>query len=137
MITLQESGEMYLETILRLSQEKKIVRSIDVAQAMGFSKPSVSRAMKTLSENGYLTMDHENGSITLLEPGIEVAKTIYERHRYITRFFIHLGVSPETAEEDACRIEHVISAETFGVLKNKMDEVIAEESKADSGASAN
>ena len=122
-MTLQESGEMYLETILRLSEERKIVRSIDVAQAMGFSKPSVSRAMKNLSENGYLDIDHENGAITLLEPGLKVASTIYERHRYLQRFFEHLGVSEKTAAEDACRIEHVISAETFSVLKNRLDEM--------------
>lgn len=121
-MTLQESGEMYLETILRLSENSKIVRSIDVAQAMGFSKPSVSRAMKTLSENGYLEIDHKSGAITLLEPGLKVASTIYERHKYLTDMLQHFGVSEKTAAEDACRIEHVISPETFGVLKQKIDE---------------
>lgn len=116
-MTLHESGEMYLETILRLSGKLEIVRAIDIAQEMGFSKPSVSRAMKTLSENGYITVNPATGSVRLLEPGKEIAETIYERHQLLTEYLVRLGVDKKTAQEDACRIEHVISAESFDAIK--------------------
>ena len=117
-MTLHESGEMYLETILRLSEKYEIVRAIDIAQEMGFSKPSVSRAMKTLSSNGYITINPDTGSIRLLEPGKKIAETIYERHQLLTEYLERIGVDPETAQEDACRIEHVISEESFEAIKN-------------------
>ncbi|MBQ2118902.1 MAG: metal-dependent transcriptional regulator [Clostridia bacterium] len=113
---IQESGEMYLETILILSQKSEIVRSLDVAEYMGFSKPSVSRAVGLLKEGGYLLVA-ENGYLTLTEKGREVAEKIYERHKTLTAILVQLGVSEETAAEDACKIEHVISDETFEVIK--------------------
>lgn len=119
-MNMHESGEMYLETILRLSETNEIVRSIDVAQAMGFSKPSISRAMKNLRENGYISINPETGSITLLEKGKEIAEKIYERHLVLTSCLEALGVSSATAQDDACRIEHVISDETFQALKNHL-----------------
>ena len=100
---LQESGEMYLETILILSEKKKDVRSIDICDEMGFSKPSISRAMHLLKDGGYIDID-ENGFITLTEIGREVAEKIYERHKVLTELFILLGVDEDTASEDACRI---------------------------------
>ena len=114
---MHESGEMYLETILRLSSGREIVRSIDVAQAMGVSKPSVSRAMKNLREDGYISINPETGNIKLTEKGNGIAEMIYERHRVLTECLKQLGVDPETAQEDACRIEHVISDESFQALK--------------------
>lgn len=113
---IQESGEDYLEAILMLKEEKGMVRSIDIAHHMGFSKPSVSRAVGLLRENDYITMDKE-GWIELTEKGMQVAQSMYERHRLFTRWLVALGVSPETAAEDACRIEHDISDETFQKLK--------------------
>lgn len=113
---IQESGEMYLETILILSQKSEIVRSLDVAEYMGFSKPSVSRAVGLLKEGGYLLVA-ENGYLTLTEKGREVAEKIYERHTTLTAILVQLGVSEETAAEDACKMEHVISDETFEAIK--------------------
>ena len=113
---LQESGEMYLETILVLTSRSPHVRAIDVGEYMGYSKPSVSRAMGLLKNGGYIQVD-ENGYITLLEPGREVAEMIYERHTLLTQFLTRLGVSPEVASEDACRLEHVISDESFQAIK--------------------
>ena len=113
---LQESGEMYLETILVLTRHSPHVRAIDVGEYMGYSKPSVSRAMGLLKSGGYIKVD-ENGYITLLEPGREVAEMIYERHTLLTKFLVHLGVSPDTAAEDACKLEHVISNESFQAIK--------------------
>ncbi|MBQ6479318.1 MAG: metal-dependent transcriptional regulator [Erysipelotrichaceae bacterium] len=115
-MTIQESAEMYMETIHILSLKNKNVRAIDISRHMNFSKPSVSRAMKNLSNDGYISVD-ANGNITLTEKGLKIAKGIYEKHRQLTDFFIRIGVSPETAEEDACRIEHVISDETFEAIK--------------------
>ena len=115
-MALQESGEMYLETILVLSRKSSYVRAIDVGEYMGYSKPSVSRAMGLLKNGGYIKVD-ENGYITLLEPGREVAEMIYERHTLLTKFLVHLGVSPDTAAEDACKLEHVISNESFQAIK--------------------
>ena len=113
---IHESAENYLEAILMLKQEKGVVRSIDVVHHMEFSKPSISRAMSQLRENGYITMDKE-GFIELTEAGMAIAESIYERHKLLTKWLIRLGVSPETAAEDACRIEHDISQESFQCLK--------------------
>jgi len=113
---IQESGEMYLETILVLKNKFGVVRSIDVANETGYSKPSVSRAMGILKEGGFIKVDKE-GSITLTSRGEDVAKSIYERHIILTDFFIKLGVNPEIATEDACKIEHDISEETFEKIK--------------------
>ena len=109
---LQESGEMYLETILVLTSQSPHVRAIDVGEYMGYSKPSVSRAMGLLKSGGYIKVD-ENGYITLLEPGREVAEKIYERHTLLTQFLTRLGVSPEVAAEDACKVEHDLNDETY------------------------
>ena len=113
---LQESGEMYLETIYILSRSGAPVRSIDVSEYMGFSKPSVSRAVGILKKGGYLLMD-KDGHLTLTDAGLEVARKIYERHTMLTDFLIRLGVSNAAAGEDACKMEHVISDETFEALK--------------------
>ncbi len=111
-----ESAENYLETILILSQRLPVVRSIDVATELGFKKSSVSVAMKHLREKEHITVS-DAGYITLTEAGREIAEMIYERHNIITSMLIALGVTPETASEDACRIEHVISAESFSAIK--------------------
>lgn len=113
---IQESGEMYLETIYILSEKAGAVRSIDVGEYMGYSKPSVSRAVGILKKGGYLLMD-KDGYLTLTESGLAVAKKIYERHTLLTDFLIRLGVNEKTAVEDACKIEHDISDETFDALK--------------------
>ena len=113
---IQESAENYLEAILVLMQKNGQVRSIDVAHYTGFSKPSISRAVGLLRDNGYVSID-QNGLLGLTEAGLKIAETIYERHTVLTDLLTKLGVSPETAAEDACRIEHVISAETFDKLK--------------------
>ena len=113
---IQESAEKYLETILILRQRIGAVRSIDIVNELEFSKPSVSVAMKNLRENGYIEMDTE-GYITLTDKGRAIAETIYERHTLISRWLITLGVNPKTAVEDACRIEHVISRESFDAIK--------------------
>lgn len=113
---MQESGEDYLEAVLVLKEEKGLVHSIDVARHLGFSKPSVSRAMKLLREDGDVTMDAE-GVIELTAKGREIAERIYERHRLLTRWLTELGVGKEQASEDACRIEHDLSVETFQKLK--------------------
>ncbi|MBQ9674071.1 MAG: metal-dependent transcriptional regulator [Ruminococcus sp.] len=113
---LKESGEMYLETIHVLSLKKPYVRSIDVVDYMGYSKPSVSRAVGLLREGGYLTMDSD-GSLHLTDLGKEVAEKTYERHTVLSKFFINIGVSEEVATADACKMEHVISDETFAALK--------------------
>ena len=117
---LQESGEMYLETIYVLSKKSDSVRSLDVAEQMGFSKPSVSRAVKLLKEGEYLTVD-KDGYLHLTESGLAVAKKIYERHTVLTELLVSLGVSRETAAEDACKIEHVISDESFAAMKNHLN----------------
>lgn len=116
-MALQESGEMYLETILVLSKTKDTVRSIDVVEYMGFSKPSVSRAVAILKKDGYITVE-ENGHITLTESGKTVAEKIYSRHNILTDFLIALGVDRETAVEDACKMEHDISDTSFNSIKN-------------------
>ena len=113
---LQESGEMYLETIYVLSLRGKSVRAVDVAEYMGFSKPSVSRAMGLLRGAGYVELD-EAGCLRLTEEGRRVAGKTYERHQFLSAFFTDIGVDPETAAKDACKIEHDISDETFAALK--------------------
>lgn len=115
-VHLQESGEMYLETIYILSAKSSSVRSVDVGEYMGYSKPSVSRAVGILKKGGYVVTD-KDGYLSLTDAGTEVAKKIYERHTVLTEFLVRLGVSRETAVEDACRMEHDISDETFEALK--------------------
>ncbi len=114
-----ESGEDYLEMILMLSMDNPNVRSIDIAQALDFSKPSVSVAMKKLKENGYIVIDN-NGYITLTKSGKEIAEKIYERHVILTDWFISIGVNKETARKDACKIEHDLSDETFEAIKKRL-----------------
>ncbi|MBE5781659.1 MAG: metal-dependent transcriptional regulator [Clostridiales bacterium] len=113
---IKESAENYLETILILQKRNGSVRSIDIAAELSFSKPSVSVAMKNLRQGGYIVMDRE-GYITLLPPGKEIAERVYERHSMISQWLIAMGVSEEVAKEDACKMEHVISDETFDALK--------------------
>ena len=113
---LQESGEMYLEAILVLSRQQGRVRSIDVSEYLGYSKPSVSRAVGLLKNGEYLTVD-DDGGLILTEKGRDVAEKIYERHTLLTDLLVRLGVSRETAAEDACRLEHAISDESFGAIK--------------------
>ena len=113
---LQESGEMYLETIYVLSLRGKGVRAVDVGGYMGFSKPSVSRAMRLLREGGYVSLD-ENGCLVLTRAGREIAQRTYDRHQFLTAFFVSIGVDAETAARDACKIEHDISDETFSAMK--------------------
>ncbi len=117
---IQESAENYLETVLILSKRNPEVRSIDVATELGFSKPSVSVAMKNLRENGYVVINKE-GHIFLTDAGREIAEMIYERHTLLSTWLISLGVSPETAAEDACRMEHVISKESFSAIKEHVE----------------
>ena len=113
---IQESAENYLETILSLQKAKGTVRSIDIANEMGFSKPSVSVAMKNLRENEFIQID-ENGHISLLPKGMAIAEKIFERHTLLTDWLISLGVPAEIAAEDACRMEHVVSEESFAAIK--------------------
>lgn len=113
---LQESGEMYLETIYILSKDNMHVRSIDVGEYMGYSKPSVSRAIGLLKNGGYVTVSSE-GFLTLTDDGLYVAKKIYERHTVLSRLLETIGVDKETAAADACKMEHVISDETFAAIK--------------------
>ena len=114
---IQESGEMYLETIHVLYKRNGAVRAIDVGEHMGYSKPSVSRAMGILKSAGYIEVD-KHGFITLTDEGLEIANKMYERHTLLTEFLIRLGVDAETATDDACKIEHVISDKTFEAIKN-------------------
>ena len=118
---IQESAENYLETILILRERKGFVRSIDIAGELEFSKPSVSVAMKNLRENGYIQVD-ELGHITLTNSGEEIAQRIYERHTFLSTWLTALGVDPKVAAEDACRIEHVISAESFSAIRAHVEE---------------
>ncbi len=117
---MHESGEMYLETMLVLSKEKGAFRAIDVSERMGYSKPSVSRAMSILKRDGFITVD-DMGLISLTDSGKLIADNIYERHQVLTDVLIHLGVSEETAAADACRIEHYISDETFQAFKKRLE----------------
>ena len=118
-MALQESGEMYLETIYVLSQESSTVRGIDIADHLGYSKPSVSRAMGLLKDEGLVKKDSD-GYYKLTEAGEILAKRIYERHTVLTKMFINLGVDEATAAEDACRVEHYISDKTFDAIKAHM-----------------
>ena len=123
-MALHESAEMYLETIYVLSLQKSTVRSVDVAEALGYSKPSVSRAVGLLKQGGYLTAD-EDGFLILTPSGVEIGKKIYERHTLLENFLTSLGVTPQVAEDDACKMEHVISDESFRAIQkfvNKQSE---------------
>jgi Mn-dependent DtxR family transcriptional regulator len=120
-MALQESGEMYLEAIYVLSQSSNTVRAIDVGDYLGYSKPSVSRAVGVLTDGGFITRDTD-GCIKLTDSGLKRAKSIYERHTVLTRVLLNLGVDEETASEDACRIEHYISDKTFNAIKKHMKE---------------
>ena len=120
-MALHESAEMYLETIYLLAQQSNTVRSIDVAESMGYSKPSVSRAVGLLRQGGYLTVD-KDGFLNLTSEGISVAEKIFERHTVISQMLIRLGVDEKTALEDACKIEHVISDATMEALKKHMEQ---------------
>lgn len=115
-LSIYESAEDYLEAILMIQEKKGVVHSIDIAEELGYSKASVSIAMKKLRENGYISME-KTGELHLLPPGRKIAERIYERHRTLTHFFESIGVNPETAEDDACKIEHDLSDETYEKLK--------------------
>ena len=117
---INESAENYLETILMLSKVKPVVRSVDIAEELNFKKSSVSVAMKNLREHGYVETSSE-GYITLTDKGIDIASKMYERHTIISDYLISLGVSPKIAMEDACKIEHVISSESFNAIKKSLD----------------
>ena len=113
---IHKSAEDYLEMILRLSEEKGYARSVDITMGLSVSKPSVSVAMKQLREGGYITMDKDN-YISLTESGMEIARRIYDRHKVLTRILVSIGVDPAIAQEDACKVEHDLSEETFSALK--------------------
>jgi Mn-dependent DtxR family transcriptional regulator len=115
-MTIHKSAEDYLETMLMLKEERGYIRSVDVAEKLGVTKPSVSYVTKRLRENGYITTDPA-GMIVLLEPGLEIAERMYERHKLLTELLVGLGVSPETAREDACKIEHDLSVESFDAIR--------------------
>ena len=119
-MAIHESGEMYLETIHVLQKKNGAVRSIDISEHMGYSKPSVSRAVGLLKKDGYITVD-KDGYITLTQSGESVAQQIYERHTVLSRMLIALGVDPEVAAEDACKLEHAISNESFEAIKRHLD----------------
>lgn len=125
-MTINESVEDYLEAILMLKEKKGMVRSIDVVHQLNYSKPSISRAMSRLRENGYITMDKE-GWLELTPAGMEIAEQIYERHQLLTKWLIVLGVSPEVARADACRLEHDISKESFDCLRTHIEKNLREE----------
>ena len=115
-MSVHESGEMYLEAILVLGKKNGFVRSVDVSEYLGYSKPSVSRAMGILRSGEYITVDNDGG-ISLTKSGLEIAEKIYARHTLLTRLLVHIGVSEETAAADACKLEHAISDESFEALK--------------------
>ena len=119
-MTLKESGEMYLETIYVLLQKSKNVRAVNVAEELGYSKPSVSRAMGLLKNGGYIQVD-KDGSISLTEEGRHIAENLYERHTVLTQILMALGIDEETATRDACRIEHVISEKSFTAMKEHLE----------------
>ena len=121
-MTIRKSAEDYLEAILRLHTTKGYVRSVDIATALSVSKPSVSVAMRNLRENGFITMDADN-YIKLTDAGQEIAERIYERHRILTEFFVHLGVEETIAETDACKVEHDLSPESYQALKDHLEEL--------------
>ena len=119
-MSVHESGEMYLEAIYVLHEKTGFVRSIDISEYLGYSKPSVSRAMGILRSGDYILVDNDGG-ITLTEKGQQIARKIYERHTLLTRLLISLGVSEETAAADACKMEHILSDETFEAMKKHMN----------------
>lgn len=119
---IQESAENYLETIYILNTRNGSCRSIDIANELGYSKPSVSIAMKNLRENGYIDVMGD-GNIVLLAPGLEIANKLYKRHTMLTDFLIRIGVSPALASEDACRIEHILSEESIAAISKHLDEL--------------
>ena len=121
---IHKSAEDYLEMILRLTEEKGYARSVDIAMGLGVSKPSVSVAMKQLREGGYIVMDKDN-YISLTDTGMEIAHRIYERHKVLTRMLTMIGVDEKTAEDDACKVEHDISVQTFTALKNQLEKMEA------------
>lgn len=123
---IQRSAEDYLEAMLMMREKHGYVRSIDVAERLGVTKPSVSYATKRLRENGYITMDAE-GLITLTDSGMEIAARMYERHKLLSRFLISLGVEEQTALADACKIEHDLSQESFAALRRHAEEVMGKE----------
>lgn len=120
-MSIYESGQMYLETIYILSLSKSYIRAIDVGEHLGYSKPSVSRAMSILKKNGYVTVDTD-GAISLTESGMEIAKTMYMRHTVLTKMLMQLGVDENTATEDACRMEHVISEQSFAAIQKHLEQ---------------
>lgn len=120
---IRKSSEDYLETMLIMQERHGYIRSIDIAAELGVTKPSVSYATKRLRENGYITMDKE-GLITLTDMGMEIAESMYERHRLLTQFFVRLGIDEKVAREDACKIEHDLSEETFQAIKRHAEESI-------------
>lgn len=119
-MALQESGEMYLETIYVLTKKNHSTRSVDIAEHMGYTKPSVSRAVGILKNGGYIVVDSD-GYITLTDSGLKIAKKIFERHTVLTKMFVGLGVEEEVAAEDACRIEHIISDDSFNAIKKHLE----------------
>ena len=119
---IQESAENYLETILILNNRNGFCRSIDIANELGYSKPSVSIAMKNLRENGYIDVMGD-GNIVLLEPGLEIARKLYTRHTMLTDFLVAAGVTPEVAVEDACRIEHILSEESIQAIAGQLERI--------------
>lgn len=118
---IRKAAEDYLEAMLMLREQKGYIRSIDIAEQLGVTKPSVSYATKHLREDGFISMDRD-GLITLLPPGEKIAETIYTRHKVLTRLLISLGVDPDTAREDACKIEHDLSEETFDAIRRRMSD---------------
>ncbi len=122
---IHQSAEDYLECILKLSKQRPVVRSIDIATEMNFSKPSISVAMKNLRLNGYIEVD-ECGFITLTDAGMEIAANIYERHLLLKEWLIFLGVQEDVAEDDACKIEHTLSAETYAALKDHINKIMSD-----------
>ncbi len=126
-MTIQKSAEDYLEAMLMMKEQHGYIRSIDIADHLGVTKPSVSYATKRLRENGFITMDH-SGFITLTDSGMEIADRIYSRHKMLTDFFTAIGVSPETARTDACKVEHDISEETFKAM-SRYNEILKETQK--------
>lgn len=123
---IHQSAEDYLECILKLSKQRPVVRSIDIANDMNYSKPSISVAMKNLRLNGYINVD-ESGFITLTDSGMEIASNIYDRHLILRKWLEFLGISPETAEQDAFKIEHTLSKETYAALRKHIIEEMGEE----------
>ena len=123
-MTIQKSAEDYLEAMLMMKEQHGYIRSIDIADHLGVTKPRVSYATKRLRENGFITMDH-SGFITLTDSGMEIADRIYSRHKMLTDFFTAIGVSPEIARTDACKVEHDISEETFKAM-SRYNEILKE-----------